>query len=304
MDNYNEIIDKYVSDKLTDQEKIDFSNMIDGDPSLAQEISLQEDIVSGLKEQRKAELKARLSSLEVPAGMSLTTKAIIAGSVIATLFIGWTTYSNLKDTPTAQVLETVDNEKVNMNPTVKEVITKQETASSSNNSAADASKPQLESVEANAVNTSQVTEPTLVDISAEEVLIVDVNTNAIVHDDISEPDMDEDVTITKGIHDVPNHNLGQTDTKNASNSHHIDIVTSKNKEIQYTWNKRSDKLTFFGKFDKSAPYFLIDMVDSDQLYLKYQGDYYFLINSKEKLRLEDSKVTDERLISNLEKKSN
>ncbi|MBS1558692.1 MAG: hypothetical protein JST69_08170 [Bacteroidetes bacterium] len=96
MENF-ELIEKYISGKMTDAEKLAFETQLNADPTLKSELTLQETIVSGIKKARAAELKTMLS--QVPVGSMLSagvaTTKIVAG-VIATTAVVTVSYFYFK----------------------------------------------------------------------------------------------------------------------------------------------------------------------------------------------------------------
>lgn len=61
----NEKIEAYLNDTLSTADRKAFENNMTTDPSLREEVSLQQDIIEGLKRERRAMLKARLSNVEL-----------------------------------------------------------------------------------------------------------------------------------------------------------------------------------------------------------------------------------------------
>ncbi|SFB77067.1 hypothetical protein SAMN05421780_101397 [Flexibacter flexilis DSM 6793] len=62
----NEKIEAYLNDALSTTERKAFEQNMTTDSSLREEVSLQQDIIEGLKRERRAMLKARLSNVELP----------------------------------------------------------------------------------------------------------------------------------------------------------------------------------------------------------------------------------------------
>jgi len=60
-----EKIDNYHSGRMTPEERVSFENEMVKDPSLASESNFQKDIIDGLKDYRKTQLKARLNAIEI-----------------------------------------------------------------------------------------------------------------------------------------------------------------------------------------------------------------------------------------------
>ena len=85
-----EQMDAFLLGRMSDEEQLDFAARADQDPLLAQEIRLQQDIVSGLRRARTLQLKARLNQIPPPAaglsalqltGLATATVALVAGGL-------------------------------------------------------------------------------------------------------------------------------------------------------------------------------------------------------------------------------
>ncbi len=99
--NQHELIDLYVSGRMTENESVAFEEEMDANPILKEEVMLQKNIVSGIRHYRKAELKARLSSVNVEPSVWQSTLgsagAKVVYGVVATATIGLAIYT-LTDT--------------------------------------------------------------------------------------------------------------------------------------------------------------------------------------------------------------
>jgi len=98
--NFFRLIDAYFDGTIKPTEKIMLENKIQTDPLLKAEFDLQQNIVSGIEATRKAELKQRLSAVDIgtPAGI-VSSAAVkwITGSLISVSLIGGLLYWNIKD---------------------------------------------------------------------------------------------------------------------------------------------------------------------------------------------------------------
>ena len=76
-----ELIDDYLSNRLSEQERKDFEQKIESDAELKAELATQRQIVEGIKKARAAELKSMLAkvSIESTPTVSLTPLRIAAG---------------------------------------------------------------------------------------------------------------------------------------------------------------------------------------------------------------------------------
>src|SRR5690554_3989747 len=88
--NYIEQIEQYLEGTMSGAELETFERLLDNDPALQSEFQLQQDIISAIKETRKAELKARLDNVNVSAynGGISGAKIILAGALTAAIGLG------------------------------------------------------------------------------------------------------------------------------------------------------------------------------------------------------------------------
>jgi hypothetical protein len=89
----SELINAYLDNELNEAERLQFEERLRLEPDLKEELSLHEDIIEGIRNTRKAELKHRLNQVDVGghSGWStaqvLGTIAIIAAGVTAVYFL-------------------------------------------------------------------------------------------------------------------------------------------------------------------------------------------------------------------------
>ncbi len=79
MDNFEKIA-AYVEGELSAEESAQFEQAMEANPELLREVGFQKDIVQGIQDFRKAELKARLDQLQVG---SVSSSAVAASSSTA-----------------------------------------------------------------------------------------------------------------------------------------------------------------------------------------------------------------------------
>lgn len=88
-----EMMDDYLSNRLSAEENAAFEKQVQADPQLAQELSTQKSLVEGLRKARAAELKSMLNNIPVSpvnGGSSVLTKvgtwAVVAGLVVTGVY--------------------------------------------------------------------------------------------------------------------------------------------------------------------------------------------------------------------------
>ncbi len=85
---YSEKLDDYLSNSLSEPEKRVFEQILQQDPVLMQDLTLQKETIHQLQALRKAQIKARLSSIDVQEGSrhQLTRWIWLSGAAAALLF--------------------------------------------------------------------------------------------------------------------------------------------------------------------------------------------------------------------------
>lgn len=88
-----ELLDDYLSNKLTGEERSAFEQKLESDPTLKNELQFQQDLVNGIRKARAAELKSMLNNIPVssiPSAQSSLVKVgawvVVAGLVISGLY--------------------------------------------------------------------------------------------------------------------------------------------------------------------------------------------------------------------------
>lgn len=88
-----EMMDDYLSNRLSAEENAAFEKQVQADPQLAQELSTQKSLVEGIRKARAAELKSMLNNIPVSpvnGGSSVLTKvgtwAVVAGLVVTGVY--------------------------------------------------------------------------------------------------------------------------------------------------------------------------------------------------------------------------
>lgn len=88
--NNGEFVSRYLDNELSEIDKLDFENKLLRDTDLREEYNFQKDLVNGIKEVRRMELKSRLSNIpiEIPIYQTIGFKTIAAVTISAGIGIG------------------------------------------------------------------------------------------------------------------------------------------------------------------------------------------------------------------------
>lgn len=87
-----ELLDDYLSGKLEGAEKTDFEKRLEADASLRNELTIQQELIAGLKSARVAELKSMLNQVVIPPSAGTSTIAKFAAWITAAAVIGLGSY--------------------------------------------------------------------------------------------------------------------------------------------------------------------------------------------------------------------
>ncbi len=87
---HEQLVDRYLDNEMSEIERLEFENQLIQNPELREEYGFQKDLVEGIKESRRLELKARLDSIPIntPFYQSLLFKSIAAATITAGIGIG------------------------------------------------------------------------------------------------------------------------------------------------------------------------------------------------------------------------
>ncbi|MDW3193968.1 MAG: hypothetical protein R8G66_16460 [Cytophagales bacterium] len=108
--NQIETIDAYLRGELTPAEVSNFEAQLEKDPSLAEELAFQKQVVSGIQQARKLQLKNRLAQVDVAGGSvaGQSTWLKVAGGVVLATLIGVVTWQLLPEEASASVAGEID----------------------------------------------------------------------------------------------------------------------------------------------------------------------------------------------------
>jgi hypothetical protein len=280
-----ELIDDYLSNRLTGAEKEAFEKQLNNDPSLKSDLDFQRRIVEGIRTARAAELKSMLKN--VPVGgtsvsmdfsvMKMAAGIIAAGVVGATIYF----YVTRGETPP------FDKAATDLNKTTEELkkpeiqpedVTK--VAPDSSREEAPVAAPEKESKKEPAAKKSKP-QPEVKPAQKPKLEVTDPS---------AELESNENTRS-----ESPAANLNRTDIKPS----HIQVdIDSSSKKYDFHYQFAGGKLMLYGSFDKSLYEVLEINGDRHSVFLFYKNAYYLLDENQHNItKLEP--ITDKALISKL-----
>ncbi|MEO9869594.1 hypothetical protein [Ekhidna sp.] len=265
-----ELIDKYHSGLMSDSEMATFRAEVDADPSIKSEFDLQADIVNGLKEQRKIELKARLDAINVgptwiefvqQSALMKSLGGVMVASIIGTgiYFLGEKENENTSITITApqttspEYVWELGNENVPVNNTKLE---------------------KLETGETIAQNTHEQIIKKIASQNDTEETVEESNQVADSFQPEFEAPSVENIEDEKQFNSLDLDKLPEN-TAASENDDPIDVQTRITKSNTIKYKYYDGKLFLNGDFDK-APYEILEINSSTgrRIYVYYLDNYY------------------------------
>ncbi len=294
--NIEELVSRFLEGEMTDLERINFENQLANNSNIQEEFQFQKDIIEGIKENRKAELKARLDQITIPSSNIYQYIGIkVAALITITTMIGfgayYTFFEQEDNTASDSVITLNEANSEEVAPEVpqmpepeieEEMVVEEfeiETKSNEGNASANTSSGET---------TTEVKEP-----NKEEV----IPTPSIVKPDAVEAIADENIDHKDDSFEVSNNSLNNIKDV-LKNKVEVETISGKKRNFHYQFYNK--KLFLYGDFDKT-PYEILEYNadDAKLFYLYYEGKYYEL-NSNQMKIAPLSEIKNKDLIGELE----
>lgn len=286
-----ERIAAYFDGELTPDQRTALETELSSNPELKKEFDFQSDIIDGIREARKVELKTMLNNVPVgAAGTGGSDKLIQYGSIVAiSVIIGFGIYFFW---PKDQI-ESMKDETPMTEELAKEAITKNEetplkedqTAEILTEESTDVEPVEIESAEQSPVMEESTEEPVSEDSK-------DINTES------ARPTIPENLDVEDTSNpDAPENNLtGKTDY---GAEPIIAEINTDSRKYNFHYKFATGKLVLYGEFNET--YEILDFMQNDEreVYLYYSGEFYPLnLNQVEIAPLKN--ITDQSVVTDLE----
>jgi len=254
-----ELIDDYLTNRLSQQDRNAFEAQMKSDPTLKADVEIQSQIVDGLKKARATELKAMLNKVPVGGPTSISPLQIAAG-VVGTALLVSSIYFYFKPDTT---------------PEVSNLITTLEDSSKQNEPIEEIQEIQEEKKDTPA-NEEKVEEIT------EQKSVAPVEPKAAAKS-VTKPDLDvmdpsselTETTATRG-------SVESSKPARASSKMEVEVDSS-NKKYAFHYQFVSNKMILFGSFDKGLYEILEINGNINSTFLFYKENYYLLDDSKNEI---------------------
>ncbi|QNL21140.1 hypothetical protein HZR84_04030 [Hyphobacterium sp. CCMP332] len=264
-------IEKYISGEMTSEELRSFENEMDNNSELKEEVSFQKDVISALKMERKAALKARLNNVKIPSPYSsyytagIASVALISGIVFFSTF--WPMEEENMIPLKEELTEIAETTPENSDEIINEIIPESESTNDIENEAIlNGEKDKSEEMVSGRIIEKEVISENPARLKTENKALNIITPKA--------PEPLSDTGISKSDLDNDKDDLINTD-KRETNKVEVEIKTSNDYKFHYQYY--NNKLFLYGDFSKS-PYELIELNrdDSKKLYMYFSGKYFAL----------------------------
>jgi hypothetical protein len=277
MNNF-ELIDNYLTNRLGDAEKVEFEKQLASDPSLKADVTLQRQILEGVKKARAAELKAMLQKVPVggSASFNFPMLRMAAGVVGAGLLIAALSFyfKNGKEVP-------------NMSSSIEDSINKvdpkdfeplEEPTVSPTQPSENKEKKVEESIDKKQDNSKKETaRPT----------------------EQARPKIEAVDPSNEMIDNAEKKSVVRESSKSAITASHIAVdVDSANKKYSFHYQFSKGKLMLYGSFDK-ALYEILEISGENHSVFMFYKDNYYLLNEKQTSITLLEPIKDKSLIAKL-----
>ncbi len=263
-----QLVGSYLDNEMSDIQRLEFENQLLQNPDLIEEYNLQKNLIEGIKETRRLELKARLDNIPIntPLYQTIGFKSIVVASITAGIGFGAYYLLDQKDDLNISEVNITQNQ---------EIVTEQETVPEIPEAITpiDDSKKKTEQ-KAKEVKEEQPTEPVALNNKEEvkeEPAVIQPN---VIEPDVVEEFKDEDfaseeITVEKQINDLENVKENVEST--------VEISTVKDKRNKFHYKFFENKLYLLGNFN-DMPYEIIELNTSagKSFFLYYNSNFYKL----------------------------
>lgn len=285
-----EFVNRYLDNELSKIDQLEFENKLLHDSELREEYNFQKDLVEGIKDVRRMELKSRLSNIPIntPLYQTLGFKAVAVASISAG--IGFGAYYLLSGEDKIQLSEielnkneitiTDQNELPSIPEAITPIIEETEEVPEPISEIVSQEKPKSEIV---AKNTEEKVEPNIIQPNIIQPDIVE----SFEDEDIQS----EDINIDNNINNLDNikENIEST----------VEIATVKDKRNKFHYKFFENKLYLLGSFN-DMPYEIIELNTSKgKSYFLFYNDEYFKLNKEQIKPAPLVKIENDSLVNEL-----
>jgi hypothetical protein len=284
-----ELLDDYLRNKLSAQEKSAFEELLQNDSALQKELRVQQQVVNSLKSARVAELKQMLNNVPITALPAAATGSSIVAKVAALLVIaglvggGFYVYYQSEDEPAQNI--SADSQVLNQTTVPSDQSTTPST---------DRIEPPVEQSDA----TGSVAEPIKPEVTNDEVAPSTKATDSVAPAarNVFEPGEEVKSNEPAVTSDANKGTAGVISTPSIA----IEAgINGNNGKYNFHYQFKDNKLFLYGVFEKNL-YELMEFFSNNKrtLFLYYKDNYYVLNEDDSKIK-RLTPISDQALVKKL-----
>lgn len=277
-----ELLDDYLSNRLSPEEKALFEQKLTTDSELANEMAVQQELVKGIQNARIAELKAMLNNVPVtplpnPGTTSVLVKLAVGTAVVGVVATGIWYFNRDKVTPAISTIETPaetkDNKAAGEQTEVIPAITPEEQTTKT--------------------ETRQKTES---GTPKQQKAVKDPEVKAKPEIEVYDPTTED----SEGTKDHINQAESEPSELGKAEPSMAVSVDRTSKDYSFHYQYKEGKLFLYGPFETNL-YEIMEFFANNKrtIFLHYKTDYYLLKEVDEKIR-PLAPITDPALVNKLE----
>lgn len=259
-----EKLEDFLAGRLNTEEASQVQSLIDKDPLLQSEASLQKDVINGLQEKRKLELKSRLNNITVKS--TSYTKYYVAAASLATLLLGWVFVDNYNKEPKLDVAKLDTTEISKTQDEVKNLTSTESIHPSTENTIVE-NEENISIIEEQNTTNNVVRVETIAPLARPSV---DLGPNA--------DELEDAANAGEYPTDAPKVEKGILGYNKVNDRIKVNPVPSSAKHMRYTYLE--NQLQLVGPFNYKYPYVLTEMESDEELTLVFKGKTYKILKGK------------------------
>jgi hypothetical protein len=266
--NKEDFVGRYLDGELSDIEKLEFENELVRNQDLREEYSFQKELINGIKEARRLELKNRLANVTINTPFFQTVAGKTVALVSITAAIGLGSYFLLQERDELG-LSRIDVQVQNEMPADAELTipAKPVVPDVDNNEVLEEREAQKEEVKST-IAATQKEEPKVAKKEPEVVRPEVVRPNVL-------SEIDEEEAIAANVPKEDKFNAVEDIKKSVESKVAIETIRDKKNSFHYRFH--DNKLYLIGNFN-DEPYKILELNSSagKKYFLSYEGEYYQL----------------------------
>ncbi len=294
---YEQLVGSYLDNEMSEKQRMDFENQLQSNPDLSKELGFQQEVINGVKNFRRLELKARLENIPIytPVYQTIAFKAVAV--VAITAGIGFGTYyllnrGNESTLPKVELAYTDSTlaeteEVVPAIPQIQTTDTHSDTATSPDS--------EISKTESGTAQKSKKRDKSSTTASASTAKpnVVTPRVETFTDDEFES----EEISALK---------TQSTETIAEPLSEAVEVATIKDKKNKFHYKFYENKLYLLGTFD-DMPYEIIEINSKSgkKFFLYYKENFYRLLNDQVKPtpleRIENDSLVNELKIIQMNK---